>query len=263
MALPEGLEESSGLAPAGRPGSPVFWTHNDSGSEAILVAVDLAGRIVDSVRIEPAGDRPRDLEALERVACPEGRCLYLADVGDNEERREEAVIYRFPEPETHEERIVPTALPIRFPHGPTDVEAMFVLPGEKIHLVSKGRSRPVTVYRYPPPLRPGERVTLEVVQPLTFEPPSLPRYVTGAAASPDGSRVAIRTYESLRLYRVKAERLAPVAGGEVILRSLRESQGEAVTFLSDERLLLSSEAGPLGRRGGLTVLRCEVPRTGS
>ncbi|MFP3948325.1 MAG: hypothetical protein ACOC8K_02540 [Gemmatimonadota bacterium] len=254
--LASGLGESSGLAPAGDLDSITFWTHNDSGSEPILYRVALDGSVSDSVRIATPQAQPRDLEAMERAPCPEGRCLYVADVGDNEERREDAVIYRFPEPEPGIGPVAATPLPIRFPEGPTDVEALFVLPGERIHLVSKGRSRPVTVYRYPRPLRPNERVTVERVQALTSDPPFLPRYVTGAAADPGGRLVAVRTYETLHFYGVEDGRLTPIRGGEVVLRSLREAQGEAVAFLPDGRLLLSSEAGPLGRRGGLVILRC-------
>lgn len=284
------IRESSGLAPVGRlsPGNgsgggnesagvgpPLLWTHNDSGSDPILMAVDLAGNAVASVRLsEPSssaeepveGGRFRDLEALEAAPCDAGRCLYVADVGDNEERRDDAAIHRLPEPPLtgapvsggvrSSARVETTMLPVRFPDGPVDVEAMFVLPDEQIHLVSKGRSRPVAVYRYPPPLRPDERVTLERVQVLTREPPPLPDYVTGAAASADGRIVAIRTYQAVRFYDVRGGRLVERPGGRVVLRSLREAQGEAVALLPDGRVALTSEAGPLGRRGGLTVLRC-------
>jgi len=255
VPLPRGLEESSGLAPVGGEAEDsLVWTHNDSGGEARLFAVDLSGRVRDSLWVDVD---PTDLEALERSRCADGWCIYLADVGDNEERRQDAVVYRFSEPARGAQRTTAVAFPVRFPHGPTDVEAMFVLPDERIHLVSKGRSRPITVYRYPLPLRPGERVTLDVVQTLTAEAPSLAEYVTGAGATTDGRLVAIRSYEGLDLYRVEADTLAPMPGGRVVLRSLREAQGEAVTFLSDDRVLLTSEAGPLGRRGGLVVLRCD------
>lgn len=287
------MGESSGLAFVGGPapvgdapgpnsgstasaGRELLWTHNDSGSEPFLIAVDLAGSAVDSIRIAPdAGGRIRDLEALEGASCAEGRCLYVADVGDNEERRTDAAIHRLPEPrlssgsalsETEAgpgTRVVETtALPVRFPDGPTDVEALFVLPGEEIHLVSKGRSGPVTVYRYPLPLRPARRVTLERVQVLTDDAPFLPAYVTGAATGPGGRTVALRTYESLEFFRVRDGRLLPMRGMRVELRTLREAQGEAVAFLPDGRVVLSSEAGPLGRRGSLAVLRCPGVTTG-
>lgn len=39
------------------------------------------------------------------------------------------------------------------PDGPRDIEAMYVLPTDQIFFVTKGRNHPVTIYRYPSPLR--------------------------------------------------------------------------------------------------------------
>lgn len=289
VALPTGLEESSGAAPsAHRPG--VVWTHNDSGDDPRLVAVDGEGRTAAALR--PAGARRVDWEALERTDCPEGSCLWIADTGDNLERRSDPVLYRLVEPVPSDDpgqeppaaggpedgapgpptiTVDAQAYPVRFPDGPRDVEALFVLPGEDLHLITKGRSDPVTLYRYPPPLRPGEAVTLEAVQTLTGGPARLPEQVTGAAASADGRRVVVRTYQTLTFYRVAegsggsdaggggGSFLVPLPGGSMDLTSLREAQGEGVAWLSGARLALTSEAGPGGRRGGLRVLRCEGP----
>lgn len=242
------------------------------------MAVDGDGRMVASAR--PTEARSVDWEALERADCRDGgSCLWVADTGDNRERRSDPILYRMMEPALEATAAVGAqTFPIRLPDGPRDVEALFVLPGEAVHLVTKGRNHPATVYRYPPPLRPGKRVTLERVQSLGEAPRRLPRQVTGAATSPDGRMVAVRTYETLRFYRVRsgpgphpedAPRradeaelpagllLAPVPGGEVNLRPLREAQGEAVGWAPDGRIVLTSEAGPGGRRGGLRTLRCE------
>lgn len=265
----------------------MVWTHEDSGGQPILVAVDEDGEVVTSVRV--AGARNVDWEALERSDCPSGSCLWVGDVGNNRERRTDATLYRLrepPLPDTEASRatgaseagasatspadtVAAEAFPIRLPEGPRDVEALFVLPGQRIHLVTKGRSDPVTVYRYPGPLRPSRTVTLEEVQRLSEAPPPLARQVTGAAASPDGRAVAVRTYRSLTFYRVRRTAgedgagppdrlLQPVSGGEVDLRPLRETQGEAVAWAEDRRLVLTSESGA-GGRGALRFLDCPVP----
>lgn len=309
--LPPGLEEASGATPSAHD-PDLFWTHGDSGGEPDLWLVDRSGRARLVVRLD--GVRPVDPEALAGARCPEGRCLYVADTGDNALARADPAIHRLVEPAppprsgdaegisngrdrgrervaraTRAARAVPrirrpaTSLPVAFPDGPRDVEAIFVLPGERIHLVSKGRSHPVTVYRYPLPLRPGERVTLEAVQTLTGDAPSFGRRVTGAAAwadggdeagsgearsgeaarrseeDSDGIAVVVRTYETLRFHRVDDGRLVPLEGGEVRLRTLREPQGEGVALAPDGRVLLVSEAGPLGRRGSVQTLRCSGP----
>jgi hypothetical protein len=99
--------------------------------------------------------------------------------------------------------------PIRYPDGPQDAEALFVLPDTTVYIISKGRNGPITVYRYPPPLRAGERVLLEPVQQLSPGLVQLPDLVTGAAATPDGRTIAVRTYTHLQLYRWRLTHCAP------------------------------------------------------
>ena len=85
-----------------------------------------------------------------------------------------------------------------------------------------------------------------------------PRFVTGAAATLDGGTVVIRTYETLEFFTVTAEdELRPLEDSRVNLRTLREPQGEAVAFLPDGRLVLSSESG-LTPLPSIVRLACEV-----
>ena len=137
------------------------------------------------------------------------------------------------------------------------MEAIFVLPGEMVYLVTKGADHPVTVYRYPGSLRSGT-VTLEEVQRLSDGPEQLLNRVTGASASVGGEWVAVRTYSALRFYRPQGGRLVPVEGGLVNLRPLREIQGEGVALGPDGLVALSSEGGPLGGPPSLRLLRCTL-----
>ncbi len=251
--LPEGLRESSGAAwSLARPG--VLWTHND-GDDPNLYALDEEGRLLATIPVLAPGQWDREDMATSR--CDDGFCLYLADTGDNPEARPQVRLVRVRDTGSLKE--APRqgeVLPIRFPEGPRDVEAIFVLPGERIHLVSKGRNHGNTVYRYPLPLRPHQVVTLEEVQQLTDQAMSIPNQVTGADASPDGSRVVVRTYQELIFYQVVDGLLVPVEGGRVNLRTLEEPQGEGVAFGSEERVFLTSEGGQFGGRASLRVLTC-------
>lgn len=197
-----------------------------------------------------------DWEALGRGDCPEGTCLYVADVGDNQIDRADPAIYRLPEPPPVSDTVSADRLPVRYPDGPRDVEALFALPGEELYLVTKGRQHTVTLYRYPPPLRPDEQVTLQEVQRFGDGPRDLSRQVTGASADPAGRIVAVRTYGNLVFHRVEQGRLVRIPRGQVNLTTLREAQGEAVAVGPDGRVALMSEAGPLGNAGGLRFLRC-------
>lgn len=253
VALPDELREISGVAVSTRhPG--VFWAHNDSNNAPTIYALDRTGALLARVGLEAP---LRDWEDMAIGPCAAGNCLYVADIGDNQARRAGVVLYRLPEPELRDaEGVAVDAFPMRLPDGPRDMEALFVLPGENVYFVTKGRKHPVEVYRYPPPLR-ADTVVLESVQFLTSGAPTVPDWVTGAGASADGRLVAVRTYRSLRFYRMQGGRLKGVEGGLVNLGPLQESQGEAVALGSDGMVVLTSESGPTRGPPGMVFLRCE------
>lgn len=253
IALPNDLAETSGVAVSIRnPG--LVWTHNDGGHGSFLYAIDRDGQLRARVELNQSN---RDWEDIARGRCGLGACLYVADTGDNNERRDFISLYRLAEPEAEgTARVDAERFRMVLPDGPRDIESMYVLPTEQIFFITKGRNHPVTIYRYPSPLRSEETVTLVEVQRLTTGPLSLPRMVTGASATLDGSTVAIRTYESLSFFDVsEGGRLLESDQGRVNLRTLREYQGEGVGIGADGTVVLTSEAGA-GSRPSLTFLNC-------
>lgn len=255
VPLPRALEETSGLA-ASRRHAGILWTHNDRGGDPRLYAIDAAGEMRG--RVEVRGARARDWEDIAIGPCPSGDCVYIADTGSNRERRETVTIYRVPEPAPDAERTARAeAFPVRFPGGPQDTEALFVLPTGALYLVTKGESGPVELFRYPPPLRPDEVVALERVRRIADAPGGRGGKVTGADASADGAWVAIRTYHELLLFRT----VGLLAGGReavrVDLRPLGEEQGEGVAFGTGGEMVLTSEAGGRGR-ATLSRLACSL-----
>ena len=257
LVLTRELRETSGVA-VGRRDPDVLWTHNDGNSD--LYALGRSGDVLRRFELE---GRLSDWEDLEIAECAvAGSCLYLSDTGDNRERRPFIRILRVAEPsvgtgDTGVAALTPDMFPARFPDGPRDVEALFVLPGERPYLVTKGTNHPVTVYRYPGPLRP-DTVTLEEVQRLTDQPALLLNRVTGASASAEGDWVAVRTYQTLQFYRNEGGRLVPAEDGLVNLRTLQEIQGEGVGLGPGGLLGLTSEGGPLGGPPSLRFLRCRL-----
>src|SRR5262245_31146252 len=132
VTLPE-IVESSGLAVSRRtPG--VLWTHNDSGSEAVLFAIDTAGRVRGRVRVPV---RTRDWEDVSAGSCPSGDCLYIADIGDNRQSRGRVQIYRVPEPAPEDgHTAVPEIFEATYNDGPHNAEAMFVA-GSNLFIVTR------------------------------------------------------------------------------------------------------------------------------
>lgn len=260
VRFPDELRQSSGVAVSlSHPG--VFWTHDDHGD--LLFAVDRNGTVLRRFRL---GRKLRDWEDIALSPCPNGRsCLYLEDMGDNYEERHDIHILRLPEPDptpgAEDGGPVPVkadVFPVRLPDGPKDIETLLVLPGERVFAITKGRNDPVTLYRYPGPLRP-DTVTLVEMQHLSDGPRILPRQVTGGSVSPDGKVLVVRTYESMRFYRMDADTLVPLPDGVVNLRTLHEAQGEGVGIGLNGLVALTSEGGPAGGPGSMALVRCRLP----
>ena len=255
ITLPGALSETSGVA-AGIRNPSLVWTHNDRGNRPVLYAVDRDGQVHARIELNQPND---DWEDVARGRCDLGACLYVAGTGDNEERRDIISFYRLTEPEGEgDRRVEAERYRMVLPDGPRDIEAMYVLPTDQIFFVTKGRNHPVTIYRYPSPLRSEGVVMLVEVQRLTAGPVAPPRMVTGASATLDGGTVAIRTYESLEFFDVTGgEELLESGVGRVDLRTLREFQGEGVGFGANGAIVLTSESVG-GSSPSLTFLSCSL-----
>jgi hypothetical protein len=256
------LRESSGVAFSRRfPG--VLFTLNDSGNPAEIFATDSSGRPRGRWLIP--GLRNRDWEALSIGPCPAGSCLYIGDVGDNEESQPSVALYRVTLPADlrgFRGEADPTAgradsALVRYPDGPHDAEAIWVDDAGGLLLVSKGRSGPIRLYRVPASaFQQPAVVTAELLQTLPIEPDRrLGRWVTDGARSPDGRRVALRTYTELYLFPVQ---LTGRLGPPVICNIAGlEPQGEGVAWLDDRRLVLTSEAPTRLSSAPIHIVRCD------
>src|SRR5688500_18752370 len=240
--LPREAHESSGLAQSRRTQS-LFWTHNDAGNEPVLLAVDARGTLAGRVRVD--GAAMEDWEDLSAAPCGGADCLYIGDIGDNDGARGSITVYRIEEPAPDAETSAPaTAMRGRYEGGARDAEALFVL-GSRVHVVTKGRTGPIELYRFPSAGDGRAIVTLERVRELMPAPRSSADRVTAAAASPDGRWVAVRTYRTLYLYRADSLTSGSGAKAEAItmdLRPLKEAKGEGVALANDGTVWLSSEA---------------------
>jgi hypothetical protein len=257
IRLPEEVAETSGLAESRvRPG--VFWTHNDSGGDPVLFAVNAAGQLLGTVRV--AGAENKDWEDLAVGPCPAGSCIYIGDTGDNNGKRKDVEVYRVPEPAPTAAATAPAErFTLRYPQDSRDSEALFVLPDGALYLVTKGRRQPVELFRARAPLRAGATSTLQRVSGLSTTEPGRINQVTGAAATPDGRRVAVRTYTGLYVFRT-ADLLSgdQPAAERVDLTPLDEAQGEAVEMRNDGTVFLTSESPGKGDPAVMAQLSCSV-----
>ncbi|HEX8693931.1 MAG TPA: hypothetical protein VF746_16025 [Longimicrobium sp.] len=257
VTLPDAADETSGLA-ASRRHAGVYWTHDDSGNQPVVFAVDASGQNLAAVQV--TGATNRDWEDAALGPCPGGDCLYLADTGNNDGDDDVVALWRVPEPAPTDRESAPAErFTARFPQGSPDTEALFVLPGGEVYLVTKGTRDPIELYRWPTPLAAGQAATLQRVRRLAPRPRQPGDRVTGASASPDGRWVAVRTYSTLAFYRTPDLLGGGQPAAQVDLTPLGEPQGEAVELENDGAVTLTSEGGGHHLPGSLSRLACKLP----
>jgi hypothetical protein len=243
VMLPE-IPESSGLA-VSRRDSRLLWSHNDSGNDTILFALDADGTVRARVRVPI---RTVDWEDISAAPCPPKDCLYIADIGDNRLRRQRVQIYRVPEPAPGDPQTqAPEIFNATYTDGAHNAEAMFVV-GADLFIVT--RDRVGTIYRS----------SLDGSRALTFRPIGQLGLaaVTDAETSRDGNFLVVRTSHEAVLYPTAdliRGRITPYL--RIPIDGLKESQGEGVA-LDGRVLYLSSEGRPWKRAGRLLALQCTI-----
>ena len=257
------LSETSGIAVSRRLNG-TLWTHNDSGDDPVLYATDLRG--ADRGMVHVRGATAVDWEDLALGLCPDAdsACLFIGDVGDNFETRAAVDLFVLREPDTGPDSaaLLPSSVQarrirVRYREGPRDVEALAVTPSGTLLLITKGRSGPVSLYRIPRTALLEDSLTVGRERTLDIVPRSFGRQVTGAAVSPDGTLLVLRTYTELIFYRLDSAE-QPTKASTCWLGMREQPQGEAVDFLDDSTLVLTSEAA-FGRPATISRARCPIP----
>ena len=267
--IPRQLRESSGVA-VSREHAGVLWSHNDSGNDPILYAIDIQGRLLTSFEVENAS--LRDWEDVSLGPCPtplsvQRDCLYLGDIGDNQRRRSSYTIHITPEPDPFlaDSTRVGSMAEVRsvdfvYPDEPHDAEAMAVASDGDVTIVTKGRNGSVQMFVLTHDvvaraIETRRQVIIESAGSLPIEPAfPLGRVVTGAAYSPSGGTLAVRTYTEIYLFTKHSDGSLTPPDAACFLGFI-EPGGEAVDFLDEETMVLTSEwAG--GQEGTIYRVRC-------
>lgn len=242
------VPEASGLA-ASRRHPDVFWTLNDS-EDPSLYAIDTNGDLRAHIRV--AGVSTGDWEDISTGPCGSATCLYIADIGDNSGNRPFIRVVRFQEPRLRDHAVEePAVFEGKYPDGPHDAEAAFVLPDGQMYIVTKDKFS--VVYRFP--LEPGKMATLERTAMLPLN------NVTDADASADGKRISVRTKQDVVFYRTSELLKGDVEHGTAVpTGELGEPQGEGVAFGSNGVVGLAGEGGgkkKAPKPGTFATLQCE------
>lgn len=241
------ISEASGLAYSiNNPG--MIWTHNDSGHSNTLYLLDAAsGQIMTRYKIMES--RNLDWEDMEISTGPDPQqvYLYIGDIGDNAERRNEYSIYRFREPVFEADHVGKninleaeefSSISFVYPDGSHDAEGLMVDPATKdIYVVTK-RDIVSTLYVLPYPQNTENLSVAYKVGAFSF------REASAASSAMDGSRVLIKNRQEIFYW----ERQEGEAMHHMLERTpvkapyTAEPQGEAICFDPSNNYFTLSEA---------------------
>ena len=236
--LPGQIDEASGIVDSRTlPGN--VWIQEDSGNPAELTLLGYDGKV--KARINIPNSANRDWEELASGPGPKDgvNYLYIGDIGDNSAQYSVCQIYRLPEPTSLQGTVTGVErINFRYPDGPRDAEAMFVDPKTRdIYIISK-REDKVHLYSLTYPQNVNEITVANYLGELPSFGGGLANYVTGAAISPDGNEILVRTYTQLYYYKRDAGQSPADALQLTNRRQLTvrlEPQGEAVCFDKDNK----------------------------
>ncbi len=197
------ITESSGIA-ASKCQPDVLWTHNDSGDEAFIFALNSKGEKLGTWKV--SGAKNYDWEDIAEIKNPNGECvLYIGDIGNNTRIRDEFTIYRVKEPTISPENkssskknplATETSESIKFtyPDMRRDAETLMVHPTSgDIYILSKSLSSASAVYKLKSDFDLDKTNKLEKIADFTV--PAIPNgFLTGGDISPDGKRIIICDY---------------------------------------------------------------------
>ena len=224
----DALTETSGLVPSAVHAG-AYYAHNDSGDSPRVFVIDTAG--TELAELELSGAGAVDWEDADGGPCGADHCVYVGDIGDNDEIRQSYAVYRFVEPESiagGTESVPFEELPFVYPDGSHNAEALVVDESGAVFVITKVGAGASSIYAFPAPLTPGQQVTLALVGTVT--PNAGVPQITAATWGPQG--LLVRTYSNLFFYSGD-DVVAALAAKPCALPVGYELQGEAVAWAGD------------------------------
>jgi hypothetical protein len=266
-------QETSGLAMSHRtPG--LLWTHNDSGGDPVLFAMNTDGTPRGKVRVE--GVANLDWEEMTSFTLDGQAWLVAADIGDNFALRPGCVLHVLPEPDAadlspdRESRARPSySIYFSYEDGPRDAEALAVDVKERMVYILSKREPVPRLYRLP---LAAATAAQPAIARFLGEVPHLPQpnaaqksvrlptqgflgWPTAMGFSHDGTRALVLVYEQPLLFpRAAGESWAEALGREPVkLAPHQLPQAEAACFSADDRVIF------IGSEKTAQLLRYDQP----
>lgn len=236
------IQESSGV---------LLWqdslllTHSDSGNLPYLYVTNLSGQFRKKIYIHPAV-----LLDWEAMCFGEANTLYLADIGNNANMRNQLSVYAVTL-DIQKDTLVPYQKivfyypeqkhfpPLRSEQKKYDAEAMIYAQGN-LYVFTKNRNPKGTdVYR----LNPNIKDSIQAAQWLTHS--YLDSYVTDATYNPQNQELTLLTYGFLYRYRSTLDSNFFRDAQLTVRHRIPLSQTEAITYDKNHNFWMTNEKGKL------------------
>lgn len=246
------ITESSGIA-ASKCQTDVLWTHNDSGDNAFIFALNKQGEKLGAWKV--TGAKNQDWEDIAEIKTATGECfLYIGDIGNNTRARDEFTIYRVKEPtvspenkSSNKKNPIETesseAIKFIYPDIRHDAETLMVHPNSgDIYILSKRLSGASAVYKLKGDFDLSKTNKLESI--ADFSVPAIPNgFLTGGDISPDGKRVIICDY--FNAYEIVLPETAKNFDEiwketPVVVELGAREQGESVSYSADGKSIFAT-----------------------
>jgi len=241
--LPKKLKENSGMA-IGK--DSTVWFVNDGGNEDKIYQINNKGKILKELEVKNAKNKD-----WEDMAQDKDGNVYIADTGNNANKRKDLIIYKIPNPDKEKgDKTKAEQIEFSFPEQKKfppkkkkllyDTEAIFYAK-DSLYLITKNRSDPFNgnalIYRIPAKKGNYKATYLGEFIPCTDFSTCK---ITAADISQDGKTVAFLGYGKLWLFTNFD--LSNFCEGELKTIDLGvRTQLESISFLNNKTLLLSDE----------------------
>ncbi|MBF9134846.1 hypothetical protein I0C86_38875, partial [Plantactinospora sp. S1510] len=204
---------------------------------------------------------PRDPEDL--AISPDNKTVWIADIGDNgTERRTSVVLWSMPVAGTAKPALHRLVFPGNKRH---DAEALLI-GADGVPLIITKTTGKAEIFRPSEALKKGnsEGVPLAKAGEITLPKsttanrfgPAGRLTITGAARSPDGTRIALRTYADAFEWDVKDnDFVKTLTGGTPRMTPLADPFGEAIAYTADGKTFLTvSDVASIDEETDVTIL---------
>ena len=257
----ENLSEISGLA-VSRKNPGVVWLHNDSKNAAVIYAVNFKSqKILGKIILD--GVTQVDWEDIALGPCGSAECIFIGDIGDNQEERGKIQVYQIQEPDLDpnsefDSILLKDFITYNLLYGDKahNAEAIALHPNGSLYLFTKENGKS-SVFKTPE-LTASHYLQLEYVGVFKTGPQKTDM-VTAADIHRSGKRLLLRT--NTKIFEFRSSKIQEVS--EILklkpieIKSGQNFRGEAIAYDPRSGHIIHSSEAAKKKPAPLHEIKCK------